>query len=164
MLMPGDLIELAGRVRWRFNLAPTFEFSIEIDPNDMTDDRYDAFAQAGVTRISVGVQDFNPVVQNAINRFQTFEQTEAVVVGMRRRGVTSVNLDVLYGLPHQTVASVVAPRSGRKAASVHSCRRAHLRRRLCCHRHRSLCQTVRRIGGRVQIRKSTPELPGLYDR
>lgn len=108
MLQPGDLIELASRVRQRFDVGRELEFSIEIDPNDMTDDRYDAFAQAGVTRISVGVQDFNPVVQNAINRVQTFEQTEAVVVGMRRRGVTSVNLDVLYGLPHQTVASVVA--------------------------------------------------------
>lgn len=106
MLMPGDLIELVGRVRWRFNLAPTFEFSIEIDPNDMTPERYDAFAAADVTRISVGVQDFDPTVQEAINRIQTFEQTRAVVDGMRQRGVTSVNLDVLYGLPHQTLSTL----------------------------------------------------------
>ena len=99
MLRPADLISLARN---------DFEFSIEIDPNDMTDDRYDAFAAAGVTRISVGVQDFNPVVQQAINRIQTFEQTRAVVDGMRQRGVESVNLDVLYGLPHQTVSSVEA--------------------------------------------------------
>ncbi len=108
MLRPGDLFELIGRVRWRYNIAPNFEFSIEIDPNDMTDERYDAFAAAGVTRISVGVQDFNPDVQQAINRFQTFEQTRDVVEGMRQRGINSVNLDVLYGLPHQTVASVEA--------------------------------------------------------
>lgn len=108
MLQPRDLIELASRVRRGFDVSRELEFSIEIDPNDMTDDRYDAFAEAAVTRISVGVQDFNPTVQNAINRIQTFEQTRAVVDGMRQRGVTSVNLDVLYGLPHQTVASVVA--------------------------------------------------------
>lgn len=108
MLRPEDLISLASRVRQRFDTSRGLEFSIEIDPNDMTEDRYDAFAAAGVTRISVGVQDFNPKVQNAINRIQTFEQTKAVVDGMRQRGVTSVNLDVLYGLPHQTVASVVA--------------------------------------------------------
>lgn len=108
MLQPKDLIELASRVRQGFDVSRELEFSIEIDPNDMTDDRYDAFAQAGVTRISVGVQDFNPKVQHAINRIQTYDQTKAVVDGMRQRGVTSVNLDVLYGLPHQTVASVVA--------------------------------------------------------
>lgn len=108
MLRPDDLIGLAARVRRLFTVSAELEFSIEIDPNDMTDDRYDAFAAAGVTRISVGVQDFNPVVQAAINRIQTFEQTKAVVAGMRKRGVTSVNLDVLYGLPHQTVRSVEA--------------------------------------------------------
>lgn len=108
MLRSEDLIGLSTRVRRQFAVNADIEFSIEIDPNDMTDDRYDAFAAAGVTRISVGVQDFNPMVQTAINRIQTFEQTKAVVDGMRQRGVTSVNLDVLYGLPHQTVASVEA--------------------------------------------------------
>lgn len=108
MLRPDDLIALAQRARQLFNPQRDFEFSIEIDPNDMTEDRYDAFATAGVSRISVGVQDFDPRVQQAINRLQSFEQTRAVVEGMRRRGVSSVNLDVLYGLPHQTVGSVEA--------------------------------------------------------
>lgn len=106
MLRPDDLQVVAQRARQLFNPRGDFEFSIEIDPNDMTEDRYDAFAAAGVTRISVGVQDFDPEVQQAINRLQSFEQTRAVVEGMRRRGVRSVNLDVLYGLPHQTVGSV----------------------------------------------------------
>ena len=108
MLRPDDLQALAQRARQLFNPRTDFEFSIEIDPNDMTEDRYDAFAAAGVTRISVGVQDFDPQVQQAINRLQSFEQTRAVVEGMRQRGVGSVNLDVLYGLPHQTVGSVEA--------------------------------------------------------
>jgi oxygen-independent coproporphyrinogen-3 oxidase len=108
MLRPDDLIALAERARQLFRPRADLEFSIEIDPNDMTEDRYDAFAAAGVTRISVGVQDFDPRVQQTINRLQSFEQTRAVVEGMRRRGVGSVNLDVLYGLPHQTVGSLEA--------------------------------------------------------
>ncbi|RYE88331.1 MAG: oxygen-independent coproporphyrinogen III oxidase [Hyphomicrobiales bacterium] len=106
MLKPDDLNALATAARELFVTAPQVEFSIEIDPNDMTEDRYDAFAAAGVTRISVGVQDFDPKVQTAINRIQTVEQTRAVVEGMRSRGVTSTNLDILYGLPHQTIATV----------------------------------------------------------
>ena len=106
MLAPIDLLALAERVRTMFATDARFEFSIEIDPNDMTADRYDGLAQAGVTRISVGLQDFDPKVQAAINRLQTFEQTRDVVEGMRARGVASANLDVLYGLPHQTVATV----------------------------------------------------------
>jgi oxygen-independent coproporphyrinogen-3 oxidase len=89
-------------------VSEDLEFSIEIDPNDMTPDRYDGFAAAGVTRVSIGVQDFDQKVQQAINRIQTIEQTRAVVDGMRARGVHSVNLDVLYGLPFQTEASLEA--------------------------------------------------------
>lgn len=108
MLRPDDMLALAASFRRQFSIADQLEFSVEIDPNDMTPDRYDAFAAAGVSRVSIGVQDFNPQMQQAINRIQTFEQTKAVVDGMRMRGVKSVNLDVLYGLPHQTVASVEA--------------------------------------------------------
>ena len=107
MLRPADLNALAEHARDLFGTQQDFEFSIEIDPNDVDENSYDAFAAAGVTRISVGVQDFDPQVQAAINRIQTFEQTRDVVEKMRLRGVTSVNLDVLYGLPHQTVASVL---------------------------------------------------------
>lgn len=108
MLRPDDILAIAAGFRRQFRISDQLEFSVEIDPNDMTADRYDAFAAAGISRASVGVQDFNPQVQQAINRIQTFEQTKAVVDGMRMRGVTSINLDVLYGLPHQTVESVEA--------------------------------------------------------
>ena len=103
MLRRDDLVGLATLIRERFNMAGTFEFSIEIDPNDMVPERYDDLAEAGVTRVSIGVQDFDPKVQAAINRLQSFEQTAEVVEGVRARGVASVNLDVLYGLPHQTL-------------------------------------------------------------
>jgi oxygen-independent coproporphyrinogen-3 oxidase len=106
MLKPEDLLAIRTAVNQHFVTADHLEFSIEIDPNDMTEDRYDAFADAGINRISVGVQDFDHKVQVAINRLQSFEQTKAVVDGMRARGVGSVNLDILYGLPHQTVDTI----------------------------------------------------------
>jgi oxygen-independent coproporphyrinogen-3 oxidase len=103
MLRGADLKGLGTLIRDRFSIADRFEFSVEIDPNDMVPERYDDLAEAGVSRVSIGVQDFDPKVQQAINRLQSFEQTAAVVEGMRARGVGSVNLDVLYGLPHQTL-------------------------------------------------------------
>jgi oxygen-independent coproporphyrinogen III oxidase len=108
MLLPADFTKLAGLLRRSFAVDPAAEFSIEIDPNDMDEARYDALAGIGINRVSLGVQDFNPSVQAAINRIQSFEQTKAVVDAMRARGVASVNLDVLYGLPHQTVEFVEA--------------------------------------------------------
>lgn len=106
MLAPQDMLALSTRIKSMFAIDPSMEFSIEIDPNDMTPDRFDGLARAGVTRISVGLQDFDPKVQEAINRLQSFERTRDVVEGMRARGVRSANLDVLYGLPHQTVETV----------------------------------------------------------
>lgn len=108
MLLPADMCLLADRIREQLRVSEGVEFSIEVDPNDMTPDRYDGFAEAGVTRVSVGVQDFDPLVQRSINRIQTVEQTRAVIDAVRRRGVRSVNLDVLYGLPHQTIDSLDA--------------------------------------------------------
>ncbi len=117
MLSPADMLALSTRFRSMFAIDPNTEFSIEIDPNDMTPDRFDGLARAGVTRISVGLQDFDSKVQQAINRLQSFEQTRDVVEGMRQRGVESANLDVLYGLPHQTVATV--ERTVEQALSMH---------------------------------------------
>lgn len=106
MLKAGDIRLLGETLRGHFSFAPDAEISVEMDPNDMTEDRFDAYADIGMTRASLGVQDFDPVVQKAINREQTVEQTRSVVDGVRRRGVGSVNLDILYGLPHQTVESI----------------------------------------------------------
>ncbi|MFD1254810.1 Oxygen-independent coproporphyrinogen-III oxidase [Devosia equisanguinis] len=106
LLTPTDLLALKALLAERFTIAPDAEISIEIDPNDLDDGRYDAMAEFGLKRASLGVQDFDPVVQKAINRIQTFEQTAAVVEAMRSRGVRSVNLDLLYGLPFQTETGI----------------------------------------------------------
>lgn len=102
MLRPADMSDLMHCLREAFNFAPDAEISVEMDPNDLDDERYDALAAVGMTRASLGVQDFNPVVQKSINRIQTFEQTRSVAEAVRARGVHSVNCDVLYGLPFQT--------------------------------------------------------------
>lgn len=108
MLRPDDMIALAQALRTNFHLAPDASVSVEIDPNDMDEARLDALAAIGLTRASLGIQDFDPKVQRAINREQSFEITRDVVVGLRARGIASVNLDLLYGLPHQTTESVAS--------------------------------------------------------
>ncbi len=108
MLKPADLTGLAAHLKSRFRFSPDAEISVEIDPNDMDQPRHRALAEIGMTRASLGVQDFDETVQQAINREQTFRQTEAVVTAARAGGAKSVNIDLLYGLPHQTVDSVAA--------------------------------------------------------
>lgn len=106
MLTPADMARLRMRLAQRFTIVADAEISIEIDPNDLGEDRFDAMAAFGLTRASIGVQDFDDRVQAAINRIQTFEQTEHVIAEVRARGVHSVNVDVLYGLPHQTIETM----------------------------------------------------------
>ena len=65
----------------------------------------DALAYGGVNRVSLGVQSFDPVVQRAIHRVQSFDQTAAATANLRRAGIHSVNFDLIYGLPHQAVTS-----------------------------------------------------------
>ncbi len=102
MLTPADLKALLDGMRAAFSFAEDAEIAIEIDPRDLDEARLDGLVAAGLTRASIGVQDFDPVVQKAINRMQSYEMTRDAVAGLRARGVSSVNLDVVYGLPYQT--------------------------------------------------------------
>lgn len=108
LVAPDDMRDLMAALRTHFTFLPDAAISVEIDPNDMDEGRLDAFAAIGMTRASLGIQDFEEKVQKAINREQSFEDTKEVIDGLRARGVGSVNLDILYGLPHQTRESVVA--------------------------------------------------------
>ncbi|WP_425091448.1 oxygen-independent coproporphyrinogen III oxidase [Tropicimonas sp. S265A] len=101
LLAPDMMADLATAL---FSVAPKTdrtEFSVEIDPNEIDDARLDALASAGMNRASIGVQDFDPDIQKAIGRDQSFEITQAAVDGLRARGITSLNADILYGLPYQ---------------------------------------------------------------
>jgi oxygen-independent coproporphyrinogen III oxidase len=87
-------------------LTPDAEFSIEADPRTTTRGQLQTLARLGFRRLSLGVQDFDPFVQEIVNRVQTEEQVRAVTEDARAAGFTSVNYDLIYGLPFQTVESV----------------------------------------------------------
>lgn len=99
-----ELIETLGR-HFSFSRRPDREFGAELDPRFCDGDYVQRIAAAGINRISLGVQDFDPEVQRAVNRIQSVEQTRDVIEGARRAGVRSVNLDLIYGLPRQSTDS-----------------------------------------------------------
>ncbi|GFE51137.1 oxygen-independent coproporphyrinogen III oxidase [Roseobacter cerasinus] len=106
LLSPPMIAELAQAVRQVAPLAERAEFSVEIDPNEIDSERVDALAAAGMNRASIGVQDFDPEVQNTIGRIQDFKVTQQAANMLRDVGITSLNADILYGLPHQTEARI----------------------------------------------------------
>ena len=102
LLKPEMIGELAKAI---FDVAPLTrdaQFSVEIDPNEIDDARLDALAAAGMNRASIGIQYFDAESQQTIGRPQSYEVTKAAVEGLRARGIDSLNVDILYGLPHQT--------------------------------------------------------------
>jgi len=107
MLTVADMQRLSAATRAAFRLEEACDFAIEVDPRGLDARRMDTLAEAGLSRVSIGVQDFDPEVQKAINRVQSFEETRAAVEGFRARGVSSLNIDALYGLPYQTTARMI---------------------------------------------------------
>jgi len=103
---PDDIDSLRAKLDAAFDLGTDCEISVEIDPRNADDDKLQAWHRFGITRASLGVQDFDPDVQSAINRLQSFEQTQTVVEALRDMGVGSINLDILYGLPLQTTGTL----------------------------------------------------------
>jgi oxygen-independent coproporphyrinogen-3 oxidase len=108
-----DLVDQLGRT---FDLSDVTEHAIELDPRRVTSRLAAALGRIGITRASFGAQDFSPHVQEAIGRVQPFEQVEAAVNALRAVGVANVNIDLMYGLPRQTVGDVI--RSAELAASL----------------------------------------------
>jgi oxygen-independent coproporphyrinogen III oxidase len=105
IMAPGSFTDLIALIRHCFFVTPSAEVAVEIDPRTLSAPMIEALALGGVNRASLGVQSFDPLVQRAINRVQSFEQTEAATSGLRRAGVRGINFDLIYGLPHQTVVS-----------------------------------------------------------
>ncbi len=104
-LLNADLMrDLAGHILGIVPLGPDAEFSVEIDPNEIDEDRLDALADSGMNRASIGVQDFDDEIQKTIGRIQSYDTTRHAIDMIRERGIGSLNADILYGLPHQTRA------------------------------------------------------------
>lgn len=102
-LSPDQIERLMGHFRRRFAFAEDAEVSIEGDPRTLTRAHLEAARRAGFNRLSLGVQDFDPVVQEAIGRVQPFECVEEVVRDARDLGFGGISFDLIYGLPHQTL-------------------------------------------------------------
>ncbi len=108
ILPPALMTRLGEAIFRRWPLDKGAEVSVEIDPTEIDSERMDALAALGVTRASIGVQDFHPAVQSAIGRMQDADVTRWAVEAARARGVSGVNMDLLYGLPGQTEARLAA--------------------------------------------------------
>jgi oxygen-independent coproporphyrinogen-3 oxidase len=107
--MPAAWMEaVTARLRARFDVAQDADTAVEIDPRTLTRGSIEGLARIGATRASLGVQDFDPVVQKAIGREQSFALTARCADDLRAIGIDSINLDLIYGLPHQTVEGLRA--------------------------------------------------------
>lgn len=104
-LAPDEIRRLGELIHKNFKFSHDIEAGVEIDPRRITRDHIAALREVGFNRASFGVQDFDPQVQEAIHRIQPREMTEQVLNWSRELGFTSVNFDLIYGLPHQTVES-----------------------------------------------------------
>jgi oxygen-independent coproporphyrinogen III oxidase len=101
-LTPAQIDRLFRAVARRFSIDPDAELSVEIDPRQASRDQIAHFATLGFRRLSAGVQDFNVPTQRAINRIQSLDQTEETVEWAREFEFDDINIDIVYGLPHQS--------------------------------------------------------------
>ena len=104
-LRPDEIRRLGEIIHNHFKFSPDIEASVEVDPRRLTREHLVALREVGFNRASMGVQDFNPQVQEAIHRIQPRAMTQQAMDWMRELGYGSINLDLIYGLPHQTPAS-----------------------------------------------------------
>lgn len=105
-LPDGKLAHLTERTRQLFDVSPLAETAFELDPRTFSLSRASTLAALGVNRVSLGVQEFDAAVQEAVNRIQPFEQVRDVVHSLRDAGICRINFDLMYGLPFQTVATL----------------------------------------------------------
>jgi len=107
-LSDAQMDELMAHLRRKFQFAPdeVGEYSIEVDPRTVSRERVHSLRRQGFNRISLGVQDYDEEVQKAVNRVQPEGETQAIIDAAREAGFRSVSIDLIYGLPKQTVMSI----------------------------------------------------------
>lgn len=104
-LSDDELTSLMGGLKDSFKIAPGAEISIEVDPRTATAQRLEHLHRLGFNRLSFGVQDFDPEVQKAVHRIQSYESVRDLMLASRAIGYESINVDLIYGLPRQTPTS-----------------------------------------------------------
>ena len=108
ILSPDQFSRLADLLRRNFAIASSAEWAVEVDPRSFHRDHASAFAAAGVDRISVGAQTFSPRIQAAIGRIQPLAEVSRVIAQARDAGIERINLDLMYGLPGQTLDDIAS--------------------------------------------------------
>ncbi len=103
-LLDDEFAQLFAAIRRDFVLADDGEYSIEVDPRSVSPARLRSLRALGLNRISLGIQDSDPAVQAAVNRIQPWEQTRLIIDAARAAGFRSINADLIYGLPRQSLA------------------------------------------------------------
>lgn len=104
-LSSSQIRRMAGILQSHFDFEPDAEISVELDPRTLSEGQVHAFSNLGVNRASIGVQDVNPQVQEAVHRIQPTETNRKTISWLRDAGIASINVDLIYGLPHQTEES-----------------------------------------------------------
>ncbi len=104
-LSPQQIEKLYSHITSRFTFSPDAEIGIEVDPRVTTDEHLRTLRRVGFNRLSLGIQDFDPLVQKTIHRIQPYTETRKLFDYSRELGFESINIDLIYGLPHQTVES-----------------------------------------------------------
>jgi oxygen-independent coproporphyrinogen-3 oxidase len=104
-LAPAQMEDLFNHARERFTFAPDAEIGIEIDPRVTNRAHLESLRRLGFNRLSMGIQDFQPKVQETIHRVQPYEMTRDLILASRELGFASLNVDLIYGLPYQTADS-----------------------------------------------------------
>lgn len=104
-LSPDQIVSIAKAIRSAFHVAPDAETSVEVDPRELDREHLEALREAGFNRMSMGIQDFDHHVQAAVNRVQPAEVSHQVYTWARELGFMSINVDLMYGLPFQTLNS-----------------------------------------------------------
>ncbi|HEY9066149.1 MAG TPA: oxygen-independent coproporphyrinogen III oxidase, partial [Burkholderiaceae bacterium] len=157
-LSDAELDRLMRRLRGVFRVQDAAELSIEVDPRTVTSARLAHLRGLGFNRISFGVQDFDPAVQQAVHRMQPFESVRELMHGARQLGFESVNADLIYGLPKQTpasfartIAQIVELRPDRIAlyAYAHLPQRFKPQRRIVADDLPEAAQRVEMLGGAI---------------
>jgi oxygen-independent coproporphyrinogen-3 oxidase len=104
-LSPAQMEDLFGHTRERFTFAGDAEIGIEVDPRVTTVEHLETLRRLGFNRLSMGIQDFQPKVQQTIHRVQPYEMTRHLILAARKLGFQSLNVDLIYGLPYQSADS-----------------------------------------------------------
>lgn len=106
MLSPADFSRVMEAIQSNFNIQNNAEIAIEVDPRETSEEQIATYAKYGVNRISLGAQDFHDKSLEAVNREQPFELSETTIAQCHAHGINKINLDIMYGMPYQTVETM----------------------------------------------------------